>query len=152
MGRPSEFTQAISDEICERLADGESLRRICMDEHMPSKATVFRWLASMPAFQDQYAIAREAQAETQADELTDIADELPPKDAFGKVDGGAVQHQRLRIETRKWTAAKLKPKKYGDRIGVDHSGTVGVERLTDEQLLARIATLQTGPADDPQGA
>lgn len=154
IGRPCEFTQAVADEICDRLADGESLRKICLDEHLPNKGTVFRWLASMPAFSDQYTLAREAQGEGDADDLKDIADELPPVGPDGKVDAGAVQHQRLRIETRKWTAAKLKPKKYGERIGVDHSGSIGVERMTDEQIAERIAALQAAgvTVDDAPGA
>lgn len=44
MGRPSAFTQAVADLICERIADGESLRLICADGGMSNKATVFRWL------------------------------------------------------------------------------------------------------------
>lgn len=137
MGRPSEFTQAISDEICERLADGESLRRICMDEHMPSKATVFRWLVTFPAFQDLYTRAREEQAETHADDITDISDEPPPLDQFGKVDAGAVAAARLRIETRKWVAAKLKPRKYGERIQqeVHHTGLTEILAAIDGSAL-----------------
>lgn len=145
MGRPCEFTQATADEICERIADGESLRRICADDHMPGKGAVLRWLAAFDSFRTQYALAREEQAETHGDDMTDIADEPPPLDQYGKVDAGAVQHQRLRIETRKWIAAKLKPKKYGDKIGVEHSGHI--EQLSDEQIEAKIAALSASAGD-----
>lgn len=129
MGLPSEFTQEIADVICERIADGESLRKICSEPSMPNKATVFRWLAQFPTFSDQYARCREEQAETHADGLVDISDERPPLDQFGKVDPGYVAAMRLRIDTRKWVASKLKPKKYGERVQQDVTVTTLTEVL-----------------------
>lgn len=117
IGRPTVFSQDIADAICERLADGESLRKICLADDMPGKATVFRWLASDPVFQDQYARAREAQADAFADEILDIADD-GSNDFMGddeKYNGDAVQRSRLRVDARKWLAGKLKPKVYGDK-------------------------------------
>jgi len=123
MGRPSIFTQEIADAICDKLADGESLRKICLADDMPGKATVFRWLATDKTFQDQYARAREAQADTLADEILDIADD-GSNDFMGddeKYNGDAVQRSRLRVDARKWLAGKLRPKVYGDKtlIGSD---------------------------------
>ncbi len=57
-GRPTKFTPQITDRICERLMDGDSLRRICADRNMPDKSQVFRWLSQNEAFRDQYARAR----------------------------------------------------------------------------------------------
>ena len=75
MGRPSEFTQEVADAICEAIADGKSLRKICDGEDMPTKTSVFRWLNADKAFSDHYARAREAQADTMADDILDIADD-----------------------------------------------------------------------------
>lgn len=131
-GRPSSFKQEIADEICERLADAESLRSICCDRHMPSQTTVFRWLADddHKSFREQYARAREAQADAIFDECLDIADDatndfMERKRADGTVeevpDAEHIQRSRLRIDTRRWMAGKLAPKKYGDKtlIGSD---------------------------------
>lgn len=135
MGRPSSFTQEVADCICERIADGESLRQICRADDMPNKATVFRWLASNTLFRNQYAHAREAQAETFADEINDIADDgtndwMEKNDKDGKslgyvLNGEAVQRSRLRVDTRKWLASKLYPKKYGDKIETTVQGADG---------------------------
>jgi len=132
MARPSDYSQEIADAICERIADGDSLRTICADDAMPNKATVFRWLAKHPAFSDQYAHAREAQADTLADELTDIADDgtndwMERKGSEGEVigwreNGEAINRSRLRVDARKWIASKLKPKKYGDSTMMQLSG------------------------------
>jgi len=107
MARPSDFTQDIADPICERLSEGESLRWICREADVPNKATVFRWLANNKEFRDQYARAREVQADVLADEILDIADDSPdPAKA------------RVQIDARKWLAGKLRPKVYGDKLAV----------------------------------
>ena len=123
-GRPSSYTEQMANLICIRLAEGESLNKICKDEGMPDKATVFRWLASDASFCDKYARARELQAETQFDELIDIVDQ-PPELSYVtgkdgelievKFDSSYVQWMKLRVDTRKWTAARMAPKKYGEQ-------------------------------------
>jgi hypothetical protein len=122
-GRPSIYTDELVHEICVRLGLGESLRKICSDEHMPHIATVMMWLTKKPEFLEQYTRAREIQAETQFDELIEIADQPPELshvvDKNGelvevKFDSSYVQWMKLRIDTRKWTAARMAPKKYGE--------------------------------------
>jgi hypothetical protein len=133
MGRPSDYSQELADVICERIADGQSLRAICEEEEMPNKATVFRWLAANQEFSDQYARAREAQADSLFDEIITIADttmvgEKTKTLPDGKVEvttGDMIEHRRLRVESRKWMAGKLKPKKYGDKITQEHTGAEG---------------------------
>jgi hypothetical protein len=39
---------------------GQGLLRICADDHMPDRATVYRWLDAQPAFRDSYVRARDA--------------------------------------------------------------------------------------------
>jgi methionine synthase II (cobalamin-independent) len=107
MARPSDFTQEMADHICERLSEGESLRSICNDMDFPGKTTVFRWLSTNKEFRDQYARARECQADAIADEILNIADEAE--------DAGKA---RVQIDARKWLAGKLRPKVYGDKLAV----------------------------------
>jgi hypothetical protein len=135
MSRPSDFTPEIASEICERLIEGESLRAICINDDMPSAATVCRWLGKHPDFREQYAHARVAQADTLADEMLDIADDgtndwMEKKNSEGDVvgveyNGDAVQRSRLRVDARKWLASKLAPKKYGERVTQEHTGAEG---------------------------
>lgn len=121
MGRPSDFSQELADEICAQLADGLSLRTVCKSDDMPDKRTVFRWLRTNEAFCHQYTRAKEESADALTDEMLDIADDASNdwvERDDGRVDynGDHVQRSRLRIETRKWIASKLKPKKYGDKL------------------------------------
>ena len=121
------FSQDLFDTICERIADGESLRKICTDDDMPSRVNVMRWLAGSEELRIQYARAREEQADTIFDEILDIADDARNdwvEDGEGgeRYNGDHVQRSRLRIDARKWMAGKLRPKKYGEKM--DHSVSV----------------------------
>ena len=113
-GRPSTFTQQLADGICERLACGESLRRICADEGMPDKATVIRWLAKHDTFRASYSHARMVQADGWADEILDLARADPPRSPVtGRCDPVAARHIRNRVGTLRWMLEKLIPKKFG---------------------------------------
>jgi len=126
IGAPTTFNQRTADLICILLAEGMSLRQILREDKtgvMPAQSTVYEWLLRHPLFAEQYARAREEQADTNADEIIAIADEMPPeytdKDGRTSLDQTYIAWQKNRIEARKWTAAKLKPKKYGDRMAVE---------------------------------
>jgi len=126
-GRPTDYSPELTARICERLAVGESLRSICRDDEMPSMASIFLWLSKHPEFSEQYARAREAQAESHADRIVEIADD----------DTIDPNHKRIMVDARKWVASKLKPKRYGDKAEVEHKGDVGltvvVKRFTDAE-------------------
>jgi hypothetical protein len=133
VARPSEFTEAIADALVEHIADGKSLRTFCLlSTEMPNKATVFRWLEKNESFRLRYNFAREAQADVLADELLDLADTLQMGTKTKVTDKGTetwegdmIEHRRLQIETRKWIAAKLRPKKYGERVHQELTGEDG---------------------------
>lgn len=131
MGRPSSFDQEIADRICEIIStSSKSLRTICQAEDMPSVRTVLYWLAegdkedSNPEFKEflrQYARARDNQADFLAEEMLEIS-EHTEEDHTAFTGSNVVQRDKLRIDTRKWIASKLKPKKYGDRLDLNHEG------------------------------
>lgn len=128
MARPSGFTEEIAELICERLASGESLLKICEDSEagMPPQTTVFNWLHSHPSFLENYMRARESWAHAEFQRMMEIADtpQMGEKTELseGKLKittGDMTEHRRLQIETRKWALARMFPKKYGDRQAVD---------------------------------
>ena len=108
VGRPSKYSQELADIICIRLACGESMRSVCLDKDMPAMPTVWRWIRERDEFRKQYDRAKHESADVHAEEMVDIADH-----------GEDVARDRLRIDTRKWVASKLKPKKYGDKASLD---------------------------------
>ncbi len=137
MARPSEFSQDIADQICDKIAEGKSLRKICDIEGLPDKSTVFRWLGTNTAFRDQYVRARDVQADYMAEEIIEIADDGTNDFGFkeGDTAEGAsaspvflaehVQRSKLRVDSRKWLMSKLAPKKYGDFQRTELSGPNG---------------------------
>lgn len=113
------------------LAEGKSLVSICQLDSMPSTVTVYSWLQKHEEFLNIYTRAREDQADTLADQIIDIADDGKgdvklDKEGNEKTDAENVQRSRLRVEARKWVAAKLKPKKYGDKVQTEISGELNL--------------------------
>lgn len=125
-GRPEiPFDQSLADEICERISTSNKslptvIKEICKEgDYDLSVATIFRWLRDNEGFCNQYAKAKETQADFLAEEIIEIADDSSLDMAFteeGKpyVDREHINRSRLRVDARKWVASKLKPKKYGD--------------------------------------
>lgn len=147
-GRPSNYTQKQADVICEQLARGESMRKVCESEDMPAMSTVFRWLRERDEFRQQYEVAKDEAADVMVEEINEIADnstndyiiqlaeavnekpasEWTEEDIKVLVIKAAPEHiqrSRLRVDARKWTASKLKPKKYGDHTRHELSGKDG---------------------------
>lgn len=86
--------------------------------------TVYGWLFTNELFANQYARARNAQADLLAEEVIEISDDssrdvIVDKDGNESCNTEFVQRSRLRVDSRKWLASKLKPKKYGDALKLD---------------------------------
>ena len=108
--------QVGAEHLCDRVANGEFYHAIANDYGI-SQGALSYWLECNAP--NEYAHARELRAEHIVEELIGIADEEPGYTNQGGTDTGAVQHAKLRIDTRKWLASKMLPRKYGDRISVD---------------------------------
>lgn len=139
-GQPSAYTPELAAKVCEHIANGLSLRAIAAIPDMPATSTIMAWLdGARPEFSEQYARAREAQADKMAEDIIAIADEectmiRASKHGLDGDDDGmqevvfdttAVARNRLRVDARKWLASKLAPKKYGDKIQNEHTGAGG---------------------------
>jgi hypothetical protein len=137
MGRPKGtrvYPKKLEDEICERLANGEFLRAICRDEHMPSWTRIYQWVAEDPAFAARVAHARELGFDVMAEEVIRIAN-TPLEGIETEEEAGRLKvkrsdmlgHRRLQVDTMLRLLAKWCPSKYGDRQQVD----LTVARLED---------------------
>lgn len=134
MARPTSYNETVARDICVRLMEGESLASICADEDMPARSSVYLWLHDNSEFSDRYARAREVQATTFFDEVQQISDNtmlgekrtIKPDGTIEIVQADMIEHRRLRVDARKWMAARLAPKKYGDKIDHEHSGSLTV--------------------------
>jgi hypothetical protein len=158
-GRPTKYSRKLAMKICRRIATSkDALTEILETAGMPSYSTVMLWKQIYPDFSDMYARAREDQADFIADETLQIADSATPDD---------VNVARLRVDARKWKAAKMRPKVYGEKVTqevkqeitgkdggpvkIEHAGKPP-EEMTDAELDAEIAALERARAGEAPAA
>jgi hypothetical protein len=111
-----ELTDDLVNKILDGIMDGKSVRQICADPDMPDNRTVQRWIANNAEFAAKCARARELQADNIFEDMQGVADYGNPDD---------VQRAKLRVSTMQWRAAKLAPKKYGERVTNENVGQDG---------------------------
>lgn len=134
-GRKSDYTEALANLICSRIADGQSLRKVCSDDDMPSTVSVYAWFRIHDSFLNNYMRAKTDSADSDADKIEDVAERV----LSGDLDPQAA---RVAIDAWKWTAGKKRPKKYGDKIMQEISGSLSLTDLTDEQLVEKLKNLE----------
>lgn len=126
MGRSTTYTTEQAEEICERIANGEPLRVICRDEHMPAWRTVYHWIEAQPEFAARIARARDLGYDAIAEEALEIAN-TPCEGVRTEVSENGTKevredmlgHRKLQVETRLKLLAKWAPQKYGDKQAID---------------------------------
>lgn len=128
--------------ICAMTADCVPMRTIALDIGV-SWATLAAYINASAERIEQYARAREAQADKFADEIIQISDD-GTRDTYLDADGNertdqdVIARSRLRVDSRKWLASKMAPKKYGDKVVNEHTGRNGgpIETVTRVELVA----------------
>ena len=128
--------------ICARIARGQPVG-IRRDGHSsPAMMTIQRWLEEEEDFRARYAAACELLADRLVAEMAAIADDASADFRPGDKDGQeraphreTLARAKLRIETRRWRAAKLAPHKYGDKA---QPVARGLAPLSHEDALAQL--------------
>ncbi len=115
MARPSKYNQSLGKEILSRYADGETLTKICKDDDMPKRNTVYRWRTQYPEFGKAYLLAQEEHVDALVDEACQIVDT--------ELDA---QRAKVRADHRRWLASRLNRNKYGDKIEVNQKQTLDI--------------------------
>lgn len=128
----TKFSEELFESICSKLeTTAIGLHVICKEAGIAPK-TFYSWLDD-ENLRNRYTRARDIQADLLADQIIQLADDKShdtQAGEFGEVgNAAAIQRSRLQVEARKWIAAKLKPKKYGDKVEVDQ--TISVNKLPD---------------------
>lgn len=157
-GRPSKYSVALADRICDHIRCGCSLRKAAEKEGV-SAPTVMNWVHENRTFSEQYARACEERLAALEDKLLDLCEkghEVAPRFEIG---GTMLQAVKLEIDTLKWMLSKLMPKKYGDRKAVELTGANGgpVEMITDHDevriasVMDRIEEIRRKRAEEDHG-
>lgn len=133
-------------EIIEQMIEGKSVREICKQEGFPPISTFLTWVAKDEELAKVYAEAMQLRADALFEEMFDIADdgsndwmERTNKDGDNigwMVNGECVNRSKLRVDARKWALAKMHPKKYGEKVDLNHGGRVKVVSVDrDDEAL-----------------
>lgn len=166
---PVTYTPELAAEILEKLSEGQSLRTACKPDHLPAVSTWFLWMRAHVGLSEQYTQAKQEAADAFTEDILDIADDgtndwMADNYDKGKTPGYAlngenIQRSKLRIETRRWLASKLKPKKYGDKLDLTSGGeklptpilggqsqqTIPSVTLNSDTSVAKDGPVQTDP-------
>jgi len=110
------YSDELADDICELIMSGKTLIGIAALEGFPSPATICRWLNDKPEFESKCARARLMQAELMDEMILQTAD---------SVDEDNFQASKVKLSAYQWRAAKLAPKRFGDKIIAEHQGKDG---------------------------
>lgn len=140
MGKPI-YTPELAQRVLDALARTGSLRAVCKEVSI-ARDTVIGWVVDdKDGFASAYARAKDAGIDELVDETLEISDAPPPLTALGATDNGAVAHSKLRIETRRWLAERMAPKRYGLKQALDLSNTDGTLQVDEATRSARVAQL-----------
>ena len=139
-------------KMLEHITEGKSLMSATKEAKM-SYATAMYQLRNNPELQSKYREAIAERGDYLADELVDLSDEMPPADLDPQLINAWVNRQRLRIDARKWTASKLRPKQWGDKIDVIVTHTqisiTSALREAESRLIDNETDLEVNPPKDP---
>lgn len=128
-GRPTVYKEETANEILERLAEGESLRSICNDDHLPACSSVIGWVMDdRGGFKERYARARKIQGDVLFDRLIELSQKAFENATGAPGTGEAsakVQAIRLEVDALKWSLSKLHPEKYSDFRRAELTGKDG---------------------------
>jgi hypothetical protein len=139
-GNPTKYTRALADEICRRVASGESLLAISKRAGLPPESTIRQWaLDDRDGFAAKYARARDIRGDHYGDKVIDILSTKPRRIVTTKADGTTEEKDdpahvawlKNLADGVKWTASKLKPKTWGDKLDVEHFGSIDIGARLD---------------------
>lgn len=161
-GVPSQITYEVVEEICDRIAKGETYTSIAQDPHMPSVPVMYKWKRKFPWFEEMYRQARQDFVDTLVDQTMDIADDAR-NDFMERVNGKTgevtlvpndehIRRSQIRIMARQWLAERMAPKKYGPKGEMalaNPDGTNLAQAPTQIVLIA--ATAEDGKALHGEG-
>lgn len=137
-GRPTIYTDELAKLICERIATHTiGIKALCkMYNDLPDQQTIKIWRHTKPEFFALYEKAKQFQAQLLVEECEDL---IPLEIKTYRDDSGQERYDPVsatllkeKIAHRRWMAARLAPKVYGDRQTIEQTVTVKHEDALKE--------------------
>lgn len=112
-GRPALYTPELAANVLERVANGETITKICAEKEMPSWPVVWDWIKHVQGFATAYAHAKEGKAHFYAESGVDILSEAPTTSMADVRKAEAQANYRLSL------AKCYDRETYGDKVQQD---------------------------------
>jgi hypothetical protein len=139
IGRPTKYTPELGDYVCEIIAShcvGLNTLVTLYDD-FPGSSTIYIWHTKYPEFREKYLKAKALQALLRVQENDDLLDcpLLIIKDANGqeKVDPASASMRIARANSRRWDAARLAPRIYGDKIETNDTHAIESQKALEHE-------------------
>lgn len=135
-GRPSSYSEAVADQICDAVAEGRLITDICDSEGFPSYKTFRKWRAEHESFSERIARAREDQMDYYADRIMRLNAEM---------NATNWQYTNAQIRNIQWLMGKLKAATYGERTALTGAdgGAIKVQKIEREELIGKLVGRDT---------
>jgi len=145
MARPYNYTdeekEVIITDICNRVIDEKVSFNLAVEESNITYVTFFQWMVKSDKLKELYNYARDIRSDILFEEIVTIAD-TPVEGVKTKItdkgietiSGDMTEHRKLQIDARKWVVSKMQPKKYGDKISQEISGSLSVIEVKPPSL------------------
>lgn len=138
-GRPTDYTPELADRICFLIATHpigyEHIQS--MYPELPNRQAVRVWRHKYPEFNSKYLDAKRFQAELMVEDIDEMLPEAIKtyydKEGNERIDSPSAAMLIAKINNRKWMAARLAPKRFGD---VAQTESADENKETKEEALA----------------
>lgn len=122
-----EERKALAESIILDIAERHKSARAACKKHDVKTSSFLRWVRESEEIANKYMRAMELRQDALFDEIIEIADSQENDvsiDADGNkiINHNIVQRNKLQIDARKWSLAKMNPRKYGDKVDVTTDG------------------------------
>lgn len=135
--------------VLREIGNGSSLITAIKKEGYPTYDAFQRHLRAHPEIKRMYEEAIEVRADYLAESLIDISEEPPPEGLDGPQLSAWINQMKIRIDTRKWTAAKLRPKQWGERMDVNVTQTqisiTTALKDAEARLIDNVSDIEVNP-------
>ena len=136
-------------EILREIGNGASLIKAINKPGYPTYDSVQKYMRAHPDIKRLYEEAVEIRADHLAESLIDISEETPPEGLDGPQLSAWINQMKIRIDTRKWTAAKLRPKQWGERMDVNVTQTqisiTTALKDAEARLIDNVSDIEVNP-------
>jgi len=110
------YSKQLASHICDLLAKGQTIKKICSEEGMPGRDVIYKWMREYNEFKLAVNEARALRADYYADEIIETAEEVDDDGKF------AIEKAKLKVKAYEWSARKDNPERYDAKASAKPQG------------------------------